>query len=75
MVARNNEMVSAWKAGNITSLMIDRAGGIVPERVICYMWGLNRKISGWGVFFANPSFADCGVCAGVLGGSSLPGTG
>jgi len=27
------------------------------------------------VFFANSRFADCGVCAGVFGGSSLPGTG
>jgi hypothetical protein len=27
------------------------------------------------VFFAKPRFADFGVCAGVCGGSSLPGTG
>ena len=36
--------------------------------------GLNRE-SRLEVFFANPRFADCGVCAGVFGGSALPGTG
>jgi len=27
------------------------------------------------VFFANPRFADCGVCTGVFGGGSLPSAG
>jgi hypothetical protein len=36
--------------------------------------GLNREFL-LEVFFANSRFADCGVYAGVFGGSSLPGTG
>src|ERR1700722_9822460 len=36
--------------------------------------GLNREFR-LEVFFANPRFADCGVCAAVFGGSSLPSAG
>jgi len=36
--------------------------------------GLNREFQ-LEVFFANPRFTDCGVCADVFGGSSLPSAG
>jgi hypothetical protein len=75
MVARNNEMVSVRKGGNITSLMIDRAGRDCTGEGYLLHVGSKSENFGLGVLFANPSFADCGVCAGVFGGSSLPGTG